>query len=179
MVLMVTEVEFLFLAKFSADSAKRLLLTLILAAAAFLAVTSDWNSRYTKNLTWQFLSVAEHPELEGWLPADGGILYAADMGIFYQTFYKNPNANWRYILGYEPALMPPDDFATYHSIHWNNGDAKAYLPWVEKMKPADRLVINGGGDDRPNIPQLEWFYGVSGLWIGRLPGNTFHLVTPR
>ena len=47
------------------------------------------------------------------------------------------------------------------------------------MKPADRLVIRGGGGDRPNIPQLEWFYGVSGLWIGRLPGNSFHLVTPR
>ena len=179
MVLIVTEIEFLFLAKFSADSAKRLLLTLILAAAAFLAVTSDWNSRYTKNLTWQFLSVAEHPELAGWMPADGGILYAADMGIFYQTFYKNPTANWRYILGYEPALMPTDDFATYHSIRWNDGDAKAYLPWVGKMKPADRLVINGGGGDRPNIPQLEWNYGVSGLWIGRLPGNNFHLVTPR
>ena len=169
MVLIVTEVGFLFLAKFSTDSTRRLLLTIILALATFLAVTSDLGGRYTKNLTWQFLSVAEHPELDGWLPDNGGILYAADMGIFYQTFYKNPRADWRYILGYEPALMPAEDFETYHSILWNNGDAKAYAPWVTKMKAADRLVIHGNGNERPNLPQLEWNYGVSGLWIGRTP----------
>jgi hypothetical protein len=169
MVLIVTEVEFLFVAKFTADSTRRLLLTVILALATFLAVTCDLNGRYTKNLTWQFLSVAEHPELDGWMPEAGGILYSADMGIFYQTFYKNPTADWRYILGYEPALMPAEDFETYHSIMWNNGDAKAYAPWVNKMKPADRLVIRGNGNERPNIPQLEWDYGVSGIWIGRTP----------
>jgi hypothetical protein len=169
MVLIVTEVEFLFVAKFAADSSRRLLLTIILALATFLAVTSDLGGRYTKNLTWQFLSVAEHPELAGWMPEKGGILYSPDMGIFYQTFYKNPTADWRYILGYEPALMPPEDFETYKSIIWNNGDAKAYAPWVNKMKPADRLVIHGNGSERPNIPQLEWDYGVSGIWIGRTP----------
>jgi hypothetical protein len=169
MVLIVTEVEFLFLAKFAADSSRRLLLTIILALATFLAVTSDLGGRYTKNLTWQFLSVAEHPELAGWMPEKGGILYSPDMGIFYQTFYKNPTADWRYILGYEPALMPTEDFETYKSIIWNNGDAKAYAPWVNKMKPADRLVIHGNGNERPNIPQLEWDYGVSGIWIGRTP----------
>jgi hypothetical protein len=169
MVLIVTEVEFLLLAKFAADSSRRLLLTAILATAAFLAVTSDLNGRYTKCLTWQFLSVAEHPSLAGWMPDKGGILYSADMGIFYQTFYKNPKAGWRYDLGFEPTLMPADDFETYQSIVWNRGDAKAYAPWVEKMKPADRLVIRGNGNERPNIPQLEWDYGVSGIWIGRTP----------
>jgi len=169
MVLIVTEMEFLLLTKFATDSSRRLLLTVILALATFLAVTSDLNGRYTKNLTWQFLSVAEHPELDGWLPEQGGILYSADMGIFYQTFYKNPTAGWRYILGYEPALMPAEDFETFHSILWNDGDAKAYAPWVKKMQPADRLVIRGAGGQRPNLPALEWNYGVSGIWIGRTP----------
>ena len=146
-----------------------MLLTIILALTTFLAVTSDLGGRYTKNLTWQFLSVAEHPELAGWMPEKGGILYSPDMGIFYQTFYKNPTADWRYILGYEPALMPAEDFETYKSIIWNNGDAKAYAPWVNKMKAADRLVIHGNGNERPNLPQLEWDYGVSGIWIGRTP----------
>lgn len=169
MVWFVTEMDFLLAAKIVQDSLRRLLLALILAVAAFFAVTSDLDGRYTKNLTWQFLSESEHPELAGWMPDKGGILYSADMGIFYQTFFKNPQGDWRYMLAYEPALMPADDFKTYRGILWNNGDAKAYEPWVSKMQPADRLVIRGGKGERPNIPQLEWNYGVSGLWIGRTP----------
>jgi hypothetical protein len=169
MVLAATEVEFLLLAKMAADSWRRLLVAVILALATFLAVTSDFGSRWTQSLTWQFLSAAEHPELAGWMPEKGGILYCADMNVFYRTFFKNPNGDWKYILGYEASLMPAEDFQTYHKILWNFGDAKAYAPWVEKMKPADRLVIPGGGSERPNLPRLEWNYGVSGIWIGRLP----------
>ena len=74
--------------------------------------------------------------------------------------------------------MPDEDFQVYHSILWNYGDAKAYEPWVKKMRPADRLVIRGGGGDRPNIPQLEWDYGVSGIWIGRLPQTNAPAAAP-
>lgn len=169
MVLIAADMELLMQSRFGHDSLRRLLLVSILALAAFFAVTSDLNGRYTKNLTWQFLSEKEHPELAGWMPEKDGILYSPDMSVFYQTFYKNPNAGWRYMVGYEPALMPAEDFATYQKILWNAGDAQAYMPWVDKMKPADRLVIHGGKGERPNIPQLEWDYGVSGLWIGRLP----------
>ena len=169
MTLAALELDFLFAAKFAADSLRRLVLVLILAAASFLALTSDIGSRWTQNLTWQFLSAAEHPELAGWLPDPGGILYSADMSIFYQTFFKNPHGDWRYQTGYEPALMPKEDFETFHKILWNSGDAKAYLPWVDKMKMADRLVIRGDSGSRPHLEQLEWYYGVSGTWIGRLP----------
>jgi hypothetical protein len=169
MVLIATEIEFLLAARFEADSLRRLLLALILTVATFLAVTCDLNSRWTQSLTWQFLSVADHPELAGWMPDKGGILYSSDMNVFYQTFYKNPHADWRYMVGYEPALMPPDDFKTYYKILWNDGDVKAYAPWVAKMTPADRLVIHGSSAAKPNIPELEWNYGISGTWIGRLP----------
>jgi len=57
----------------------------------------------------------------------------------------------------------------YHKILWNFGDAKAYEPWVKKMRRPDRLVMRGGRSSPPNIPQLEWEYGVSGIWIGRVP----------
>ena len=174
LVLIVSEMDFLFAEKFTEDSLRRLLLTSILALATFLAVTSDLNGRYTKNLSWSFLSVAEHPELDGWMPERDGILYSPDMGIFYQTFYKNPTADWRYILGYEPALMPADDFKTYQQIFLSNGDAKAYAPWVKKMQPADRLVLRGGKNERPGISELEWNYGVSGIWIGRTPRASTH-----
>ena len=48
------------------------------------------------------------------MPGQGGVLYSADMTVFYQTFFKNPNGDWRYILGYEPAFMPDADFQVFH-----------------------------------------------------------------
>ena len=54
------------------------------------------------------------------------------MTIFYQTFYKNPHGDWRYMLGFEPALMPPEDFEVYHKILWNYGDSKAYAPVAQE-----------------------------------------------
>jgi hypothetical protein len=169
MVLITCDLQLLLEARFAPDSFKRLALTCGLAAMTFLVITSDFGSRWTYNLTQQYLTTTEHPELKGWMPEKGGILYSVDMSIFYQTFYKNPNGDWRYVLGYEPALMPKEDFEVYYKIMWNFGDAKAYEPWVKKMRPEDRLVIRGGRGAPPNIPQLEWEYGVSGIWIGRTP----------
>jgi hypothetical protein len=169
MVLITCDLQLLLQARFAADSFQRLTLAGGLALVTFLAITNDSGGRWTSNLTQQYLNTTEHPELNGWMPGKGGILYSADMTVFYQTFFKNPNADWRYILGYEPGFMPDEDFKVYHSIMWNFGDAKAYQPWVDKIRPPDRLVIRGSRGSPPNIPQLEWDYGVSGIWIGRLP----------
>jgi hypothetical protein len=167
-VLMACDLELFLTPRIALDSFKRLGLAAGLAVVAFLAITNDAGSRWTANLTQQFLTT-NNPDLKGWMPGKGGILYSSDMTIFYQTFYKNPLGDWRYMTGFEPALMPHDDFEVYQKILWNGGDAKTYSPWVEKMKPADRLVIRGGRGSPPNIPQLDWNYGVSGIWIGRLP----------
>lgn len=170
MVLITCDLQLLLQKNFETDSFKRLGLTLGLAATTFLCVTNDVNSRWTSTLTNQYLNEAEHPaELAGWMPDHGGIFYTADMTLFYQTFYKNPTGDWRYMLGFEPTWMPKEDFDVYHSVHWNLGDSKAYAPWVNKLQPADRLAIRGGRGTPPGIPQLEWNYGVSGIWIGRLP----------
>lgn len=169
MVLLACDLQLLLASRLAVDSFRRLALAASLALLAFLCITSDVGSRWSGNLTQQYLT-ADNPELKGWLPDRGGILYASDMTIFYQTFYKNPNGDWRYILGFEPTLMPADDFETYHKILWNYGDAKAYAPWLLKLRPQDRLVIRGGRSSPPTLPQLEWNYGVSGLWVGRLPG---------
>jgi hypothetical protein len=168
MVLIACDMQLLLQTRMAVDSFKRLALTGGLAAAVFLAITNDGGSRWTSNLTQQYLT-QENPDLNGWLPEKGGILYSADMTIFYQTFYKNPTADWRYIIGFEPALMPDEDFQVYHKIMWNLGDPKAYEPWVKKMRPQDRLVIRGGRGGVPSSSQLEWEYGVSGIWIGRTP----------
>ena len=168
MVLITCDLQLLLQARFAPDSFKRLALACGLAAMTFLAITNDRGSRWTYNLTQQYLT-QDNPDLNGWLPEKGGVLYSSDMTVFYQTFFKNPNADWRYILGYEPAFMPKEDFDVFHKVLWNFGDAKAYEPWVKKMRPQDRLVLRGGRGSLPNSSQLEWEYGVSGIWIGRLP----------
>ena len=156
------------------DSGRRLLLSTGLGLGLFLASTSDINGRYTWNLTNEYIT-QDDPELAGWLPEKGGILYNADMGVFFQTFFKNPTAPWRYVLGFEPALMQPDDLQVYRKIQWNYGDQRAYEPWLRKMQPQDRMLLHGPkvlGGAPPNVPDLEWHHAVSDLWLGRLPPAT-------
>ena len=106
----------------------------------------------------------------GWLPGDGGTIYNSDMDVFFQTFYANPTADWKYILGFESGLMRPEDLEVLRRIQWNRGAAfAAYEPWVKKMRPSDRMILRAPGGAGPGIPELEWHYAATGLWIGRLP----------
>ncbi len=157
-------------------SARRLLVTLGIAAGVFLGFTSDRESRWTANLTTEYLT-PDTPGVAGWLPGDGGIVYNSDMDVFYQMFFRNPAADWRYVLGFEPGLMRPDDLETLRKIQWNHGAAfAAYEPWVKKMRPPDRIILRASGAaGPPDIPELEWRYAASGLWIGRLPQSTNNL----
>ena len=65
--------------------------------------------------------------------------------------------------------MPDADFAVFHRVLWNAGDSRAYEPWVEKLRPVDRLVIYSA--TQPDLPKLEWHNGPGALWIGRLPAK--------
>jgi hypothetical protein len=170
LVLVACDLQLLLASRFAFDSFRRLALTAGVAVIAFLAITSDAGGRWTYNLRDQYLK-ADNPDLKGWMPDKGGILYSTDMSIFYQTFFNNPTGDWRYILGFESTLMRPEDFEVYHKVLWNFGDSKAYEPWLVKMTPGDRLVIRGGRSSAPHIPQLEWNYGVSGIWVGRVPDH--------
>jgi hypothetical protein len=156
------------------DSWNRLYLTVALAAAVFLGITSDRDDRWTGNLAKQYLT-PDNPDLAGWLPESGGIIYSVDMTVFNDTFFKNPTAPWRYVMGFESALMQPEDLAVAHQVAWNFGDLRAYEPWVKKMLPQDRLIITGswlpttGFTRGANIPELEWHHAGNDWWIGRLP----------
>ena len=150
------------------DAPKRLALTLALAGGLFVAYTSDRDGRWTENLTTEFLT-PDNPDLAGWLPEPGGIIYNSDMDVFFQTFYKNPKAPWHYALGFEPGLMLPENLRVLRRAQWTFGDVRAYAPWVEKMRPADRLIIHAAHGGTPNLPQLEWYYAATEMWIGRLP----------
>jgi hypothetical protein len=160
------------------DSTKRLFVTLAIAAAAYLGFTSDRDSRWTENLTTEFLN-AQDPSLAGWLPGPGGIIYDSDMDIFFQTFYANPAADWKYILGFESGWMLPDDLKVLRNYQWNFNDTRALEPWVAKMRPQDRMFIHAPGSSRPNIPELQWDYAATELWIGRLPSAGDNTAVPQ
>jgi len=147
---------------------RRLVMTGIFCAVLYIALTVDIEGRWTYNLTTEYL-VEGDPKQEEWLPGSGGIIYSNDMGVFYQTFFKNPEAPWRYCLGFEPAWMRPDDLAIYRKIQWNYGAAQSFEPWVKKMRPQDRLILRRTSDSKPPIEGLEWYYAATNIWIGRLP----------
>jgi hypothetical protein len=177
MVLAAWDLQLLLETRLMADSLKRLGLACGVSLAAYLCITSDYGSRWTANLTEQYL-VASDPDLNGWMPKRGGIFYTVDMSLFYQTFFKNPNGDWRYMLGFEPTWMPRKDFEIYQKILWNYNDGKAYEPWVKQMTPADRLVVRAGAGGPPDIAGLQWKYGATGIWIGRLPRTNSISSTP-
>ena len=153
-------------ALWAAAAPARLLACVLVAAPLLLHATNDLDRRYTFNLHEYFLDASD-PSLAGWLPDDNGIFYSAQMDFFYNTFYKNPLARWRYILGMEPALMPDADLKILRQIQWNSYAFKAYEPWADKLRPGDRLMVSSAV--QPNLPRLEWHNAVGNIWIGRPP----------
>lgn len=149
-------------------SLKRLAITGVSAIVLYMAITADVNSRWTSVKPRDRLS-AEDQAQKPWLPGPGGIIYSDSMEVFYQTFYANPHGNWRYMLGFEPALMPKEDLEIFRNIQRNNGAYHFFTPWVKKMRPEDRLILKGNSEQRPKIPDLEWNYVALGTWIGRKP----------
>jgi hypothetical protein len=91
------------------------------------------------------------------------------MGVFYALFFKNPDAPWKYALGFEPSIMRSEDYAVYCEIKRSRGATEAYMPWVARMGPADRLYVQQRSNTPPPIPGLEWFQPVYGIWAGRRP----------
>jgi hypothetical protein len=151
-------------------STGRLLITSGLALSLYFAATADQGARWTRSLSRHYLSATE-PALASWLPGSDGVIYTADMDVFFETFYQNPKAPWRYVLGFEPALMLREDLDVFHKVLWNGGDVRAYEPWVKKMQAKDRLIIRASwlkSPGAPAIPELEWGRVPDGsLWIGR------------
>jgi hypothetical protein len=171
MVLVAGDLELFLQARLAADAFRRLALAGGLALISYLALTADIDGHWTANLTDRFLSEADDPGIKGWLPEKEGTFYTADVRLFYRTFYRNPRGDWRYLPDFEPTWMPKEDFDVYQNVLWNHGALPAYDPWISKLRLPDRLAIGGAPGGAPGIPLLEWKYSVSGVWLGRLPGQ--------
>lgn len=138
----------------------------LLALPVYLQCTNDLDRRYTSSQIESFVDAAQ-PGVKEWMPGKDGIFYSAQMSFFYNTFYMNPTGDWRYIDGFEPALIPQEDRDILRKIQWNYYAQQAYEPWAKKLRAEDRLEIESGG--RPNLPNLEWTNVTGAIWIGRTP----------
>lgn len=148
------------------DSLERLGLTMALAATVFFSMSSDARARWSAAARSDLVSASD-PQTTGWFPESGGIFYLTRMGQFYRLFFENPNGNWRYSTGFEPTFMPEDDLATYRRISRQPRDPEVYQPWLKKMRPIDRIMVEQA--DPVTIPGLEWHLVGQRTWIGRLP----------
>src|SRR5262249_33568444 len=72
MVVLTVDLQAYFEARMARASFQRMAWTGALAAALYLTTTSDSNSRWTFNLTTEYLT-RDNPELAGWLPDRDGI----------------------------------------------------------------------------------------------------------
>jgi hypothetical protein len=152
---------------FRADSPWRLATTILLAGGLLCGTVPDREVRWSAPTNRDYIKPHSRPGYVEWLPGAGGIIYNPQMGIFYRLLYSNPHADWRYVLGFEPTFMTPDNFVVYRRILAEPENPEAYSGWVKKMRPQDRMMI-----ERPKplaIQGLEWKVIGNQIWVGRLP----------
>ena len=155
------EIEALLIARTA--ERQRLLIAAGIALASFLTWTGNVNQRWVPRLERAFATIVMTRPAA--LPDSGGVLYTDDRRVFYEIFYLQPQAPWRYTLGFAPELMPPEDYAVYVNRQ-STGTIESLEPWARKMKPEDRLLIR----DPRGIALwnwMEWEQVEGGFYSGR------------
>ena len=147
-------------------SARRLLVAFVAGLGALLVLSGNVRGQRFLSPERPYLSLMS-PDIASALPDPGGILYTDDMRIFFELFYDQPTAPWRYAIGYEPALMPPEDLATFRTV-LSRRTPGSFAPWTAKMKPEDRLILQST-QGQPLIEELEWTQVSPTVWSGRRP----------
>jgi hypothetical protein len=170
MTLVAVEVQDALEARPSAGVRASLVALAVSGLVVFVGIGADVQQRWSPLAGRPFLSRA-NPTQAPWLPQPGGVAYSTEMGVFYALFFANPDAPWKYALGFEPALMLPEDYAVYRDVKTSRGDFAAYGPWLRKMRKEDRLYVQYRSNQPPPIPTLEWFQPTYTIWAGRLPSE--------
>jgi hypothetical protein len=164
LVFVAIELEIVLERRVPADSTRRLLVAGVAGLGALLVLTANTRGQRFSPADRPYLSLTQAAGEA--VPDPGGILYTDDMRLYYDLFYSLPDAPWRYLVGYEPALMPPDDLATFRRILTARTPG-SFEPWVRKMRPPDRLILQST-QGRPQIEGLEWTQVSATIWSGRL-----------
>jgi hypothetical protein len=109
------------------------------------------------------------PQLAEYKPLDGGIIYNDSMNHFYYQYFADPEGKYKYILGFEPAIMLKEDRNTYREIIYSLYHYSSYKPWINKLTEKDRLFVTY--DISTFYPQLDWIKAGKHLWIGKLKSS--------
>jgi hypothetical protein len=131
------------------------------AGIFYLGLTADTAGRYTQTIRTPLL-MAPIEDFASELPQDGGVLYSANMGVFYDIYHRMPQAKFKFSTAFEPGIMPPEDLKVLRAFQ-SFGLLRDYKPWFEKMTGKDRIVLYG---PKPEWPKMEFHQFYNG-WIGR------------
>jgi hypothetical protein len=153
------------------DSLARLAFTLFCVVALCLVVLKPHQAAWRQNPLTHAVNVQQlHESDPSWFPGEDGVLYAATMRVFFTFYHLFPDGAWKYSTGMEPGFMPEADLRVYEAINLT-GASSAYLPWINKLRPFDRIVIPLGPDKGIDklFPSLEWKFVAPDYWFGRPP----------
>jgi len=136
-------------------SGGRALVVLGLAAALFWSISANHGRRWESSPLPPLASIAAAPGgEEAWLPGEGGIVYTPDQRVFYAMYLLWPDGGWNYALGLERAVMRRADLEVLLAF-LETGAWAALQPWVDRMRPEDRMILNLGGRAPPDFDGVE------------------------
>ncbi len=145
----------------------------IMISLLILIPRLNWNNQKEVKMFSVDFSKQEYSEYE---PKDGGIVYNDSMKHFYFQYYNNPEAKYKYVLGFEPAIMKEDDKKIYRDIVYSGFYYKLYKPWIDKITDKDRIFASVDLSDY--YPKLDWIKAGQKLYIGKLKetlnNNIYH-----
>ena len=135
-------------------------------SVVILVPNSDWNNKKEiKKYTVDF----SKPQFAEYKPLEGGIIYNDSMDHFYHQYYADPEGKYKYVLGFEPAIMLPENRKIFREIIYSSFHYSSYKPWIDKLTEKDRIFASA--DISPYYPQLDWIKAGKKLWIGKLPNS--------
>ncbi|MBP5467645.1 MAG: hypothetical protein J6Z11_00205 [Candidatus Riflebacteria bacterium] len=142
---------------------RRTFFILIVISLTMLIPISNWNNKKERN---NYIADFTKKEFAEFKPVEGGIVYNDSMRHFYYQYFNDPEGKYKYVLGFEPAIMLEDNKKIFRDILYSRFHYKAYKPWVDKLTKNDRLFTIV--DLSKNYPQLDWVKAGEKLYIGKV-----------
>lgn len=138
------------------------LFVVIIIAICISIPNLKWTTKGIKDYSADF----SRKELLAFKPEVGGIIYNDLMSHFYSNYFNNPFANYRFVLGFEPAIMQFANKKVLREITYSGYHYTSYRPWIDKLTKKDRIFTSI--DICKNYPELDWVKAGRYLFIGKI-----------